>query len=528
MRVLRLALWCAIMFLLTTSLCAAAADSGTISGVVRDEQGKALSGVTVKLNGKVSTMSGPSGDYRFSNLALGAYKIAALLDGCTMASSPVVSVTSASIAVTADLTLMRTSSTSAQKTPQFQAAGIHGLIDPGGYSASAGADAASGVLRGIADVQRTGMNVGTSSGKDWPCALEPGLQRAVEANPDQAEPNRRLGEFYVAHAQPSMAIPLLKRALQIDRTDYTASRELSVAWLQSGQFEEARKLLRLLAEKHNEPEVHQLLARADEGSGMFPQAAQEYRIADKEQPSEESLFGVGYEFLLSGAPANAVEVFEAGEKQYPRSIALRIGAGTAQFLLGHSAGAVHAFLEATDMEPTDPRPYPFLAAASGISGEENERVRDSFRRYLDHAPQSAAATYLYALVLSRDSANTDMNRIEALLNRAIQLDPGLAKAHLLLADIYGRRNDYSDAVPEYEAAVRLSPDLTEAHYRLAMMLRRAGRTKQSEQEMLIFQQARAKQAAGQGSNEINIAQFISVMDTPTKRPSAEVQCEPIR
>jgi hypothetical protein len=215
MRVLRLALWCAIMFLLTTSLCAAAADSGTISGVVRDEQGKALSGVTVKLNGKVSTMSGPSGDYRFSNLALGAYKIAALLDGCTMASSPVVSVTSASIAVTADLTLMRTSSTSAQKTPQFQAAGIHGLIDPGGYSASAGADAASGVLRGIADVQRTGMNVGTSSGKDWPCALEPGLQRAVEANPDQAEPNRRLGEFYVAHAQPSMAIPLLKRALQI-------------------------------------------------------------------------------------------------------------------------------------------------------------------------------------------------------------------------------------------------------------------------------------------------------------------------
>jgi predicted Zn-dependent protease len=375
----------------------------------------------------------------------------------------------------------------------------------------------------MADVTRTDRNFGTSTLKDWPCSLEPELEEAIAAHPNQAEANRRLGQFYVAHDQPSRAIPLLRRAVQIDGTDYAASRDLAIAFMQGGQFDEARKLLTALAERHNEAEVHQLLARADEGSGIFPQAAQEYRTANKEQPSEESLFGVGYELVLSGSVADALTVFEAGERNYPRSILLKVGAGTAQFLLSHPADAVRSFLEVTDLDPADPRPYAFLAAASGISRDEAERVRNSFKRYLNRAPDSAAANYFYALVLSRDNADTDASREETLLKRAIQLDPGMAKAHLLLADIYGRRNDYADAVPEYESAVRLAPALSEAHYRLAIALKRAGRAQKSEQEMQLFRQAKEKQS---GNVDIDIAQFVSVIDTPAQRNNAETQCRP--
>ena len=44
---------------------------------------------------------------------------------------------------------------------EFEAAGIRGLIDPGGYSAPANAAAASGLISGVADIRRTENGAGS-------------------------------------------------------------------------------------------------------------------------------------------------------------------------------------------------------------------------------------------------------------------------------------------------------------------------------------------------------------------------------
>jgi predicted Zn-dependent protease len=225
--------------------------------------------------------------------------------------------------------------------------------------------------------------------------------------------------------------------------------------------------------------------------------------------------------MLAGTPADAVPVFQAGLRRYPQSIPLRIGIGTAQFLVGHSSEAVHTLLDAADSDPADPRPYPFLAAASGLSADEHDRVRESFKRFAIREPGNATANYLYAVVLSRDTANADNSAIEALLKRAIRLDPSLAKAHLKLADLYAQRNDDADAIPEYHAAIRLAPEMSEAHYRLAKASKRIGHADESVREMQIFQQQKAKPSSDDG---IDIAQFISVMDAPSQHAGAELQC----
>jgi tetratricopeptide (TPR) repeat protein len=388
----------------------------------------------------------------------------------------------------------------------------------------------------MADVKRADATSGLTSTKDWPCDMEPTLQKAVEASPHKGQANRELGQFYLAHDQPAKAIPLLQRAVQLDNKDYAASKALGIAWLRNGQFEEAHKQFSALVDvggeasaqaqgqAHERAEIYQLLAHSDEGLGMFKEAAEDYRKASLEEPSEQSVFGIGYELVLAGSAADALVVFQDGKQKYAQSVSLRIGIGTAQFLLGHASDALRNFLEASDLDPSDARPYPLVAAASGVASDQSERVLATLKRFLDLNPGNPLANYLYALILSRDGTHADTRRIEGLLKNAIHLDPRLAKAHLQLADLYAERGDYQEAIPEYETAARVAPDLSETHYRLAIAYKRMGRSGQSAREMQIFQQQKTKQSTATGNDGIDLAQFISVMDAPSESSVPQTTC----
>ena len=167
-----------------------------------------------------------------------------------------------------------------------------------------------------------------------PARSKPELRKSFESHQANADANRKLGQYYLAHEQPARAIPFLERASSESGNDYRASKDLALAWIQNGQFDSAGELLDSLAQSHDDAEIHNLLARADEGSGKFKQASQQYSVAAKEAPSEENLFGAGYELILAGLPADAAREFEAGLRRYPTSIRLLVGAGAAEFLQG--------------------------------------------------------------------------------------------------------------------------------------------------------------------------------------------------
>lgn len=535
MRVVRNRVILLILLLASLAFEEQAADGGAISGLVRDEAGRPLSGVQITLTASQSArpasqaVSGPSGEYRFTVLAAGEYTLSAALAEYTSPAPLTIRIASTEAPAVADFTLTRIASAStstlepAHSPMQFETAGIRGLIDPGGYSASSNS-AASGLLRGIADIRRTDPSFSISAAKQWPCSLELELRRAATEHPDQEEANLRLGEFFVAHEQPAQAIPLLKRALEIDGRDDRASREIAIAWLQYGDFEDARVKLTSLVERHSEPETHQLLARADEGSGMFLQAAQEYRFANDEQHSEESFFGVGYELILAGSLSDGVAAFQAGVREYPRSIPLRVGAGAALFLLGKTSEGLNTLLDASDIDPNDPRPYSILAGTVAASTEVSHRVSDTFRRFVDRNPGNAEANYDYALVLLRTPTPAPPDRIEALLKRAIQLDPNLARAHLQLGELYAGRGDYQDAATEIEAAIRIDYSLAQAHYRLAKAYQHTGRSQQAARELEIFRLSREDPANAPSTRGIDVSQFISVMSDPNQKTAQETVC----
>jgi tetratricopeptide (TPR) repeat protein len=182
---------------------------------------------------------------------------------------------------------------------------------------------------------------------------------------------------------------------------------------------------------------------------------------------------------------------------------------------------VRSFLDTADIDPADPRPYAFLAGTLGLSNDEKERVTSSFKRFLDRRPDSASANYYYALALSKTPA-PDSSQVELRLKRAIELDPNLAKAHLLLADTLAGRSDYEAAIPEYESAIRLDHSLNDAHYRLALAYKRVGKQDLSVREMQIFRLP--TQQTSPASERIDLAQFVSVMADADHASNEELQC----
>jgi tetratricopeptide (TPR) repeat protein len=514
------------------------AQTRVIAGVVQDAQGNPIEHAQIKLvcerapEKSLMIISDDHGAYRFEDVDSGKCQLFAERAGYGTAVSTVLIPPATATSVVTNLTLRALSKEDDRETslarPNFEAAGVRGLIDPGGYSASANAAAATSVISGIADIKRANNGIYTSPPSGLPCSLESELTKAVSANPQSAEANRRLGEFYLSHGSASKAIPYLDRAHQLDSLDSWTVLTLSQALLANGQFDSARELLLKLIPNQAGAAFNQMLASADEGTGHFDQAAKQYRIAAEKEPAADNTFGVGYELILDGHPADALEAFRDGMVRYPSSSTLVIGAGTAELLEGQSSVALNLFLQAADLDTADPRPYPFLAEAYSISGGQRERVHASLERHLRISTTDAAAYYSYSLILLHESEHVAANDalIESMLQQAIALNPNFAEAHFQLGVHHARHDDYKDAAQEFEAALGIAPNMNEAHYRLALAYKKLGRPEAAEREMKLFRHARESSTSIGADREVSIEKFLSVM-SPKSQPSVakEIQCQ---
>jgi tetratricopeptide (TPR) repeat protein len=514
--------------------CETNIEAATIAGVVRDVQGNPIDWAQVRMTREQAPelaeqmTSGKDGTYSFAKLLPGMYRLSVEKNGFGAATPKIVKVSAEFTSITTDFTLSRLEQDEepAALLPRlkFEAAGIRGLIDPGGYSAPANAAAAFGLISGVADIRRTENDAGFPLAADLPCSLESEPTKAAAANPNSEDANRQLGEFYLAHGSMGQAILYLQRARQVGPADSRTILYLSEALLRSGNFDAAREQLKAMPAGAKDVSFHRLSAKAEEGSGHFATASEEYLIAAEQDPIEENIFGEGYELILAGRPMDAARVFGAGVARYPLSTTLLIGAGTAEFLQGHSSTAVKLFLQATDLNPSDPRPYSFLTEAFETSRVKDAQVLPSVKRYSEQFPTRAEAFYLYAVVLSQESASGAAAdaQVESLLKQAIALAPDFAKAHFQLGTLYAHRKDYERAIREFEATEHLAPDMKEAHYRLASANKRAGYPEAAEREMKLFRESHEPNAED-GGGGISIEQFVSVVDRP-HAAAEDVRC----
>jgi tetratricopeptide (TPR) repeat protein len=349
------------------------------------------------------------------------------------------------------------------------------------------------------------------------------FKKAAELEPQNFDTNHNLGEFYVRTENLSKAIPFLEKAQQLDPSSYDNGYDLSLAYAQTNRVNDARNLVHDLITRKNTAELHNLLGEIEEKDGQFVAAANEFEAAAHMEPSESNLFDWGSELLLHRTLQPAIDVFQQASERYPKSPRLAIGLGMSLYALGKYDDAVKSLLRAADLNPSDPRAYPFLAKAYDSSPSQAQEVIDRFHRFAELQPRNGQAFYYYAMSLWKgkraQDPNLDLSQIESLLKKSVALDPKLADAHLQLGNLNSDQTKYAEAIPEYTRALELNPNLADAHYRLGQAYVRTGKKDLAQEQFDIYQKIRAQNLADLDKQKAEIRQFVySAKDAPGAKP----------
>jgi tetratricopeptide (TPR) repeat protein len=345
------------------------------------------------------------------------------------------------------------------------------------------------------------------------------FRKAAELEPENFDTNHNLGETYVRSGKIAEATPFLEKAQKLEPTSYDNGYDLALAYLLTGRLGEAQELVGGLLKLKDTAELHNLLGEIEEKDGKFVEAEKEFELAAHAEPSESNLFDWGSELLLHRTLEPAIEVFQHATERYPESPRLAIGLGMAMYALGKYDDAVKSLLRAADLKPDDPRCYPFLSRAYDSSPSQAGEVIQRFQRYAEMQPRNGLAQYFYAMSLWKgkraQDPDLDLKRIEALLRRAVALDPKLADAHLQLGNLDSDQKKYAEAIPEYKRALELNAELADAHYRLGQAYVRTGEKERAQEEFDVYQKLRAQHLADLDKQKAEIRQFvISAKDAP--------------
>lgn len=338
------------------------------------------------------------------------------------------------------------------------------------------------------------------------------FREALRLEPHSYDANHNLGEFYIRTGHLAEARPLLEAAQRLQPDSYENSYDLAMTDFQLGQLDAARETIQLLVKKRDAAELHNLLAQVEEKSGNYVAAANEYEKAAHMDPSEDNLFDWGSEMLLHRTYEPAIAIFQQGVQRYPKSPRLLIGLGLSLYSRGKYDSAVKALLAAAALTPSDARCYLFLSKAYDSSPKQADEVIQAFKHYAELEPQNARAQYYYAMSLWKgkrvEDGTLDLKTIQALLEKSIALDDTLPEAHVQLGDLYSDQHNYTASIPEYERALQLNPNLSDAHYRLATDYVHVGKRDRAKQEFAIYQKLRAEHLAEVEKERAEVRQFV--------------------
>ena len=521
----RLAFTLKCVAMLLWSLQAFGQEPATLSGTVRDSDGKAIAQASVTLQRKDSRDSFQAktdvqGGYQFTKLPDGLYRLQAAKNGYADAVIPSLffrpgesKVIDVMIRVQSSGTSSPTSAPQFSDEPQFTVAGVTDTTNLGGH----GSDT---VVRARDTLAKDTVSLGESANKvTVDAGRERSLREAAERKPSDFNANHELGRLLIATGRSREAIPFLERASNSDPANYENAYDLALANAQGGNYAVAREQATKLAANHDQADLHHLLGDLNEKLGDSLEAVRHYQRSAELDPSEPHLFDWGAELLLHHAPEPAAEVFAKGTHLFPGSARMLLGLGATAFARGAYDEAVLRISQASDLNPNDPAPYKFLGKIAQAQNTPPEELVQKLRRFVALQPKSAEANYYYALGLWKvrniGHEKISVAQTESLLNTSIQIDPKYAPAALLLGIVHAEKGAYRDAIADYRRALDADPQLEEAHYRLAQAYRQIGEADKAKEELRLYAQLSKESTQKQDRERHEIKQFVyTLRDQP--------------
>ena len=517
----------------------------SLQGSVRDTAGQAVSGAKVSLVATdraqpLTTQTDEQGTFRFFALSIGIYTLRVEAKGFLNATFGPYDLSSGD-EKKIDLTVSTpkdsgTQDSSAQHSgaegadakngntvpqffdePQFTVAGVTDPTNLGGHGSDTMLRTKESLAKETASLKNEPAlivqpPIAQPDSQTVSATTEASLRERAKQQPEDFAAQYAAGKFLLEHEQPAEALAYLERASQLAPRNYEANYELAVACDAAGEYDHARANIQLLLAQGDKAELHHLLANVEEGLGDSLDAVREYQHAAEMDPREQYFFDWGTELLVHRATEPAIEVFARGRQLFPRSVRMLIGLAVAWYARGSWERAAHFLCEASDLDPHDTNSYLIMGKLQSVDTTHSDIFVERLARFSKLYPENALAEYYYAVCLTKqrkspgDTAN--VNRVRSLLEEAVRLDPKLGPAYLQLGILDAENGNLLKAIAEYQSAAKATPDLEEAHYRLAQAYRQSGEKQKAQEELQLYEQLSKKRTDEMERERHEIPQFV--------------------
>lgn len=471
-----------------------AAKSITVSGSVRNAGGEPISGADVYLDGEKKSalahaVSGDDGSFKLTIERGGIYTVRAEKSGWTGdQSDPIELPRDANKRI--ELVMENSRNQSPNSESKTAAAAGKTATATNAANAANGiefSDEPSFTVAGVTDRSNLGLH-----GSDTTARTSDALAR---------ETARLKGEGADKITNPGVtATQKYQSAITLEsKGDLSGARDLTQKALASGDDAEGHHLLGDLNEKLNDPLG----------------AVREYERAARMYPSEQNYFDWGSELLLHRAAQPAVQVYVKGVSLHPQSSRMFAGLGAAFYAERSYESAARSLCKASDLKPSESAPYLFLGQMEKTVNGPLSCVEEKLAQFAKQQPANAAANYYYAISLMKREKDArtggDPRAAQTLLEKSVQLDPKYGPAYVALGTLAVQRGDFAQAIKNYQQAIAVSPQLSEAHYRLSLAYKRAGDNAAAKREMETYQAAeKAESEQAEGQNR-DLKQFLVIL-----------------
>ncbi|MBV8513784.1 MAG: carboxypeptidase regulatory-like domain-containing protein [Acidobacteria bacterium] len=471
----------------------ASAKSITVSGSVRNAGGEPISGADVYLESEkkkalAHTVSGDDGGFKLTVDRGGTYIVRAEKSGWTGDQSD-------PIELPRDATkrvelVMENSRSGNPKTATETGTAV--TKNPSAANSTNGiefSDEPTFTVAGVTDRSNLGLH-----GSDTTARTSDALAR--ETARLKSEDQEKIAPAATASQKYRIATDLEAK------DDLAGARDLTQKALASGDDAEGHHLLGDLDEKMNDPLG----------------AVREYERAARMYPSEQNYFDWGSELLLHKAAQPAVEVFTKGTSLHPQSARLFAGLGAAEYGVRSYEDAARSLCKASDLNSNEAAPYLFLGQMEKTVNAPLPCAEEKLAQFAELQPANAAANYYYAVSLIKREQDTrsgaDSRAAQTLLEKSVRLDPKYGAAYVELGALAFERGDFAQAIKYYRQAVAVSPQLSEAHYRLSLAYKRTGDDVSAKREMEMYQSAEKAESAKADEQNRDLKQFLVILKSP--------------
>jgi tetratricopeptide (TPR) repeat protein len=298
----------------------------------------------------------------------------------------------------------------------------------------------------------------------------------LNAHPQDAEGCAHLGLIEARQQHYSEAIALYRKALAIRPSIPGLRLNLGLALFKSGDLKGAIADFTplLQSEPSGSPEAQRLtalLGLAHYGVGEYAAAIPLLRTA-----SANDAQNLQFRLLLAHSCLSERQ-FQCVLDVYHEILTLNAESAEADMLAGEAldemrnhAAAIEQFRAAVKADPREPNVHFGLGYLLWTQNQFEEAAHE-FQAELDNVPGNAQAL---AFLADSDMQLNHADLALPLLQKAIAIDPRLARAHLDLGILNADAGHREEAIREFKMAARLTPEDPSPHWRLARLYQAMG------------------------------------------------------